>query len=683
MDTKTSCPNCGQHILVDSTAIGQQAACPTCSMPFTITPVSLAVPPSLPPPPIRKGNFRALWVVAAGVACVIAAAAGIWFLSGGKNRQASPSAPTTGGRIAASAANAPKSQDVKSTQPNVGPGTSSVEGVLWVEGEKSKPRNLWFLPANSNTPRLLARDAGIWRVNRSPDKKKIAYSGFTTNELSSSFFGFGLEGPCRIVDTAGKSLFSTKDATEDIGSFSPDSTYYTFGREEPKLTNSNIQRYTLCVFDLQRSEEHLVAKGVFGVQWVPNSTGLLYQTSDSHFDLFHVPNARSGEPEQILTNLSSYQLSPSNNWVYVTAEPDKGPGSKSHWLYNISTRHYIDLVATARQKRLPGQARLTNNPDITETHWSQDGRRFAYLAEMSPVVFDCETEKAIVWTNEGVAEGIEFSRNSDRIGFTFTPPKAGGRVHKAGIIDCPSGKQCDFDLPEGAKRLLGWIGEELAVTDWNTVFLVGPDRPFLTLMDAAKPFEIWRESPPEGVTIVKSEKEAFRVFEVGKGGAVTEPFPAIGSFSIDFADAGMVTVFDLGLEGLRTCSPRFYRTKTEFLGYSTQTTYIQDDLRFAMVPALELQTIVVSVKEKGKPCAQYLLHRGNPVPEKIGELNGAVPMWVEGQERIMFRVVDMKTETQSLHLYDIRSKKWSKLTDTMAPVLSFVMSFMNTDLWSF
>ena len=94
MDTKISCPNCGQHILVDSTAIGQQAVCPTCSTPFTIAPVSLAVPPS-PPPPTHKGSVRSLWVAAAGVACVIAAAAGIWFLSGGKNRQASPSVPVS------------------------------------------------------------------------------------------------------------------------------------------------------------------------------------------------------------------------------------------------------------------------------------------------------------------------------------------------------------------------------------------------------------------------------------------------------------------------------------------------------------------------------------------------------------------------------------------------------------
>jgi hypothetical protein len=49
----------------------------------------------------------------------------------------------------------------------------------------------------------------------------------------------------------------------------------------------------------------------------------------------------------------------------------------------------------------------------------------------------------------------------------------------------------------------------------------------------------------------------------------------------------------------------------------------------------------------------------------------------------MFRQTDTKTETQSLQLYDLKSKKWTKLTDNMAPVSRFIISFVNTDLWSF
>jgi hypothetical protein len=45
---KCSCPSCGQHILVDSAALGQQAACPTCSTPFVITDSSAAAVPSPP-----------------------------------------------------------------------------------------------------------------------------------------------------------------------------------------------------------------------------------------------------------------------------------------------------------------------------------------------------------------------------------------------------------------------------------------------------------------------------------------------------------------------------------------------------------------------------------------------------------------------------------------------------------
>ena len=96
MDIKINCPNCGKHILVDSTAIGQQAACPTCSTPFTIAPASLAVPPSSPQSPTRKGNFRALWLAGGATACILAAALGIWLFGSGKNQSFPPSQPAVG-----------------------------------------------------------------------------------------------------------------------------------------------------------------------------------------------------------------------------------------------------------------------------------------------------------------------------------------------------------------------------------------------------------------------------------------------------------------------------------------------------------------------------------------------------------------------------------------------------------
>lgn len=55
MDIETSCPRCGQHIVVDSEGIGREVPCPKCSEPFTITdrhpPVSHGDPPPLALPP--------------------------------------------------------------------------------------------------------------------------------------------------------------------------------------------------------------------------------------------------------------------------------------------------------------------------------------------------------------------------------------------------------------------------------------------------------------------------------------------------------------------------------------------------------------------------------------------------------------------------------------------------------
>ncbi|MCU0784220.1 MAG: zinc-ribbon domain-containing protein [Verrucomicrobia bacterium] len=117
MDIKISCPNCDQHIAVDSTAIGQQAVCPTCSTPFTIKTVPSVVSPNPPPPPTHKGRL-ALWLAVAGAACVITAAVGIWSYSGSKNRQASPTAPVAA-KADASAVPLLSSNDADTNKPRV------------------------------------------------------------------------------------------------------------------------------------------------------------------------------------------------------------------------------------------------------------------------------------------------------------------------------------------------------------------------------------------------------------------------------------------------------------------------------------------------------------------------------------------------------------------------------------
>lgn len=90
MDIKIACPHCGQHLLVDSTALGQQVTCSTCSTPFTIA-------DNLPSSPTRsakiKNRISLPWLVTTAVALAILATSGICFFAGEKSRQGAPTSP--------------------------------------------------------------------------------------------------------------------------------------------------------------------------------------------------------------------------------------------------------------------------------------------------------------------------------------------------------------------------------------------------------------------------------------------------------------------------------------------------------------------------------------------------------------------------------------------------------------
>jgi len=62
-DIKIICQHCGQHLVVDSAASGQQAICPSCSTPFAIPVVARVAPPAMPattkgpvPAPVKPQN---------------------------------------------------------------------------------------------------------------------------------------------------------------------------------------------------------------------------------------------------------------------------------------------------------------------------------------------------------------------------------------------------------------------------------------------------------------------------------------------------------------------------------------------------------------------------------------------------------------------------------------------------
>jgi hypothetical protein len=68
MDIKIACPHCDQHLLVDSTAVGQQVNCPTCSTPFQIAD---NLPGDSSRRPVPRHNRPFILLVAAS--CILAA----------------------------------------------------------------------------------------------------------------------------------------------------------------------------------------------------------------------------------------------------------------------------------------------------------------------------------------------------------------------------------------------------------------------------------------------------------------------------------------------------------------------------------------------------------------------------------------------------------------------------------
>lgn len=553
------------------------------------------------------------------------------------------------------------------TAANSGQPTS--DGFFWVEGEKDKPHRMWLLSAQSDKPTLLASDAGIWYLTLSPDKRMIAYAAFTTNESARGFLSH--DGLQRVVNTKGQVLFSSQDArTRGGGGFSPNSRFYAFGRPDPKATNSTRELFTLCVFDFQQSKEYQIAKGVQQAQWVPDSTGMLFQTTNAPFDLFHavVPQ---GNPEKLFSHVASYSLSTSNPWVHVLIEATASSASAKHWLLNVSNRQRFELSAEIEKEARGLVSGLGRNPQYKNSTWSPKGNRFAATANGVPAVFDCESTKTLMWTNAGTAEEVSFSRQGEKLAFILS--QVGTNYPKVGFMDCRNGKQSTVVLGRWLSKVRGWLGDSLVVSSDGKLYRVHPDEPPLLLMEETRPLESWRWPQRQDIAFVRQTGESMHVLEMGTAGVVRESFPAMGRLSINFTNAGMMTRWDMGLAGLELCSPAFYRTETEYLGYSTSTKFILTDLRFALVPIRSAEKVVVSVKEKGKPCAQYLLHRDNPVAEKIGDLAGALPMEIEGQERVLFRVGDTNRDAVALHLYDLKTKKWTKLADSIAPIGGFTL----------
>jgi hypothetical protein len=184
MDIKINCPNCGQHIAIDSRAIGQQVACPTCSKPFTIAVAPPMVSSSLPPPPItkvpqkaatsRKGRL-ALWLAVAGAVCVIATAVGIWSYSGSKIRQASPSATALGNadvQPAAKKEQTPTGQSVDHSivgtwviDPEYSGSLGAYELIMRKSGDATVPKISLVISTNSIIHRYKKPSAEAFAVN--------------------------------------------------------------------------------------------------------------------------------------------------------------------------------------------------------------------------------------------------------------------------------------------------------------------------------------------------------------------------------------------------------------------------------------------------------------------------------------------------------------------------------------
>jgi predicted RNA-binding Zn-ribbon protein involved in translation (DUF1610 family) len=67
MDIKVTCPSCGQRLVVDSTAVGQQTNCPTCSTAFVVPAVARTESSPLATPPDTRRRGAAISSLVLGI----------------------------------------------------------------------------------------------------------------------------------------------------------------------------------------------------------------------------------------------------------------------------------------------------------------------------------------------------------------------------------------------------------------------------------------------------------------------------------------------------------------------------------------------------------------------------------------------------------------------------------------
>jgi hypothetical protein len=541
------------------------------------------------------------------------------------------------------------------------------EGVLWVEGGASAPYKLWFRSARLQKPQLIANDAGAWHLTLSPDMKKLAYQGFGTS--APSFFG---ASPYRIVDTRGKILATSKSESVEFCGFSPDSQFCAFGKTETAATSSNGQQYALYITDLNTSEEKLIAHGVNSTKWTPKSAGVLFQTPNPNRTIWFCKTPKS-DPEKLATSVVADSLSPSNSLLYLVLSPDNSRLPADRCMINLDTgkRCGLPSSATAVGSRRSGGGKQESNVSV----WSANGKCFAFLSDGKPMVFDCDSCKVSACPlAKGEASELSFSPSGNFLAFLTS-----GKLY---VWNRLTGKMSEPKV-EGYSRLRGWIGEQLAVSASGKVYLVQPGHESGTVLHNQSTVSVWHGPTGEGCMLVQSNSQ-FGIQEIGLDGNSTESFPAMRTFSVDLRGAGAAKTLLLGLEGLSQSSSLYCGTEEQFLGYGRTVKYALNDLRFAAVKASQADLIAVSVKEKGKSATQYLLQRGKPTAQKIGEFAGAVPYWVDNQQQVLFFVYGEGAESPvTLQLYDIPSGTWEKLATSIAPVMRIMLTDAGRDLWQF
>jgi hypothetical protein len=67
MDMKVTCPSCGQHLVVDSAATGQQTNCPTCSIAFVIPAIARVAPSPMSAVPGTRQRGKAVLSLVLGI----------------------------------------------------------------------------------------------------------------------------------------------------------------------------------------------------------------------------------------------------------------------------------------------------------------------------------------------------------------------------------------------------------------------------------------------------------------------------------------------------------------------------------------------------------------------------------------------------------------------------------------